>query len=37
MKLELITGGTAANMKISVFDKDDKVITRCQLNYLKLY
>jgi len=25
MKLEMITGGTAANMKISLFDKDDKV------------
>ena len=25
MKLEMITGGTTANMKISLFDKDDKV------------
>ncbi|XP_023325807.1 tubulin-folding cofactor B [Eurytemora carolleeae] len=26
MKLEMITGGTAANMKISLFDKDDKAV-----------
>ncbi len=25
MKLEMITGGTAANMKIVAFDKEDKV------------
>jgi len=27
MKLEMITGGTAANMKIVAFDKEEKVST----------
>ena len=27
MKLEMITGGTAANMEIVAFDKEDKVST----------